>query len=758
MWRDYSASFVKRNRASSVSVMMSAFIASLLLSLLCCFFYNVWVYDVESVVREEGDWHVRIIGNLDEEDLNTLTHFANVESVTVNEKMEDGLTDAYPGDKVFDVCFYHVRTICRDMTLVSEKLGLRENQIVYHYPLLAMYFVRIPGDEAPRLVMPLYFAVVATVCISLILVIHNSFAVSMNARVGQLGILSSVGATPRQIRACLLQEAAALCALPLVAGSLAGVGLGYGMIRMMDSFAVQMAGRHSVTFCYHPLILVLTLMASALTVLVAAWIPARKLAKLTPLEAVRGAEESALRHKKHSPFLALLFGIEGELAGNALKAQKKSLRTSALSLTFSFLGFTVVMCFFTLSDISTEYTYFAKYQDTWDVMATVKDAKIEELDVIGTLKEAQEAQGASSCVVYQKAYAVAEISRTQISKELDSLGGPLTLSGESGAVKQVSVDKEETEDRGYLLRAPVVILDDKGFLEYCGQIGAAPRLDGTVILNRIWDSANSNFRYRKYIPYVKEDGFTTILQNGMAEKNGKTGVARLPVIAYTDKPPILREEYEDYALVHILPLSLWKDIAGRIADVEPDVMICVLAVGEDGDKATADKLEEFESVITRYIGRQYETETENRVQEKITNDRLIFGYKIVTGALCGLLAVIGIANVFSFTMGFLRQRRKEFARYLSVGMTPAGLKKMFCIEAMVIAGRPVMVTLPLTGLFVGFSLKASYLNPAEFWEAAPYLPVMAFIGAVFGFVMLAYYIGGRRILKDNLAEMLRFTM
>ncbi len=43
--------------------------------------------------------------------------------------------------------------------------------------------------------------------------------------------------------------------------------------------------------------------------------------------------------------LALLFGIEGELAGNALKAQKKSLRTATLSLTLSFLGFALMLAF-----------------------------------------------------------------------------------------------------------------------------------------------------------------------------------------------------------------------------------------------------------------------------------------------------------------------------------------------------------------------------------------------------------------------------
>ena len=33
------------------------------------------------------------------------------------------------------------------------------------------------------------------------------------------------------------------------------------------------------------------------------------------------------------------------MAGNALQAQKKALRTSTLSLNLSFLGFTLMLCF-----------------------------------------------------------------------------------------------------------------------------------------------------------------------------------------------------------------------------------------------------------------------------------------------------------------------------------------------------------------------------------------------------------------------------
>ena len=134
---------------------------------------------------------------------------------------------------------------------------------------------------------------------------------------------------------------------------------------------------------------------------------------------------------------------------------------------------------------------------------------------------------------------------------------------------------------------------------------------------------------------------------------------------------------------------------------------------------------------------------------------MLNGYKLIIGALCVLLAFIGIANVFSNTLGFIRQRKREFARYMSIGMTPEGMRRMFWIEALVIAGRPVLITLPIAVVFVWLMIAASYLNPMEFLAVAPIVPILLFIVSLFGFVALAYYLGGKKILKCNLVEALR---
>lgn len=129
--------------------------------------------------------------------------------------------------------------------------------------------------------------------------------------------------------------------------------------------------------------------------------------------------------------------------------------------------------------------------------------------------------------------------------------------------------------------------------------------------------------------------------------------------------------------------------------------------------------------------------------------------KVIWGAFCVLLAIIGIANVFSNTLGFLRQRKREFARYLSIGLTPQEMKKMFCIEAFIIAGKPLLITFPLTVLFVQFAVTASYLDPIVFWSEAPILPILIFAAAIVLSVALAYYVGGKRLLQCDLNEILQ---
>lgn len=711
--------------------MVAAFISALLLSLLGSLFYNLWNYEVERIKAEEGGWHGRIVGAVDMAGLEHIQNQDNVEKAFINEELSDGQ------EIVVDVYLKKLKDAFRDMLKIAEQAGLSDEAVIYHYELLNLYFIRDSGDSALRWVFPFAVLVTTASCFSLILVIHNAFAVTMNARVHQFGILASVGATPKQIRTCLLQEAFALCAAPIAAGSLFGILLGMGIVAGTNVMLADVERRLVLSFQYHPAILILSLLASVLTVWISAWIPAGKLSRMTPLEAIRNTGELQLKRKRSSRLLVFFFGIEGELAGNALKAQRKAMRTGFLSLLLSFLAFSFMMCFITITVVSQRETYFTKYQDAWDVMATVKNT---EIDAFVETDALQGLDGIQSCVVYQKATAKRLVTSEEISEEMRAAGG----------FENASAEYVSKNDGAWLVNAPIIILDDVSFLEYCAQIGAEPSLEGAVILNRTRDATDPNFRKRRTLPYLTGDARTTLLRQAGWEAQ----TAEIPVIAYTQEIPVLREEYgtlDFYELVHFLPVSLWKEIKGEIGGSEEDIYIRILA--EDG--AALAKLDEVEAAVSMLLKDTCEIETENRIQEKIDNDKMFKGMKAILGVFCVLLAIIGIGNVFSNTLGFMRQRKREFARYLSVGLTPAGIWKIFCIEALVIAGRPIFIALSITALAVAFFIKMSYLEPMLLIREMPFLPLFVFILAIFLFVGLAYYLGAKKVMGSSLADSLR---
>ena len=99
--------------------------------------------------------------------------------------------------------------------------------------------------------------------------------------------------------------------------------------------------------------------------------------------------------------------------------------------------------------------------------------------------------------------------------------------------------------------------------------------------------------------------------------------------------------------------------------------------------------------------------------------------------------------------GFHRNRQRIFQH---AGIYPAKEKRICKIyvhwhdareyaknvldRALVIAGRPVLITLPITVVFVWLMITASYLNPMEFLTVAPIVPILLFIVALFGFIAL----------------------
>ena len=733
MWKEFSRSYLARNPAAGRTVAAAALAAAFFLSLVIGLFYNLWVYEVERIIREEGGWQARVTvpadGPAPEELLKALTDFANVESAAPADPTPEG-------EAVIELTFRRRGRIYADLALIRQALDLPEEAVQAHELLLSRYLVSDPQDPDPPLLLPFLLAVVGAVALALVLLIRNAFAITMQSRLHQFGILSSVGATPRQLRVCLLQEAAVLALVPLAAGTALGLAGCAGVLAAVNAAAADLAGRQDAVFRLHPLVVAGALGAALVTVLVSAWLPAFRLSRMPPLQALQdgaGPQTDRVRRRRGGGLLGLVFGVRGELAGCALRQSRRALRVANLSLLLSFLGFTAMLCFFTLSGISTRYTYFERYQDAWDVMARLPDASAEDF---ARLEPLQTLTGVRSATVYTRADAACRLDAADQSPALQQLGGLGAVAGDAAAPLE----------EGWLVNAPILVMDDASFLAYCEEAGLTPSLDGAILLNRVWDSLHSNFRDRLYLPFVRGD----LAALTLTDPDGAV-LGELPLLGCTDTPPALREEYDQYALVQFWPLSLWQSLPWA-PSAEPGVTVRLL--GPEG--ITAAGCEALQAAAAEQLdltGLAYTIE--NRIAERTANDRMIAGAQAILGAFCLLLAAIGLANVFLNTLGFVGQRRREFARYLALGMTPGELRSLFWIEAAVIAGRPLVITLLLTGGMVAFMLRASYLDPAVFLAEAPVGPVALFAGLIAGAVALAYALGARRVLAGDLTLLLK---
>ena len=299
MWKEYSRDDIRYNRASSMSVVIAVLISALLLSLLCGVLYNFWNYDVVRVKTEDGDYHARLTGTLTEEDVKAIQGYANVENVRIcREVSEDGR-------KTADIRLRDVSSAYEDLPKIAALAGLDAGDVTYHEDLLNLLFVVNPDrpDALDVYAVLIVFAGTALcACFSLILIIHHSFAVFMNEKIRQLGILSSVGASPAQIRTVLLQEAAALSVLPAAAGILLGIGAAAGMMAWVDWVRDRaLPGTLDVPFSYHPLVLCAALLCVGATVMISAWMPAWKQGRICPMEAVPGKWRTKPDKEKRVP-------------------------------------------------------------------------------------------------------------------------------------------------------------------------------------------------------------------------------------------------------------------------------------------------------------------------------------------------------------------------------------------------------------------------------------------------------------------------
>lgn len=184
-----------------------------------------------------------------------------------------------------------------------------------------------------------YMTVVFVVLImgASVLLIYNVFNMSFQERSRYLGMLCSVGATGRQKRSSIYYESFCLLIFALPTGILGGMGIIRLAMLVFRPLLGMMVGIQevdrlspvSVRISWENIAAVI--LVSVLTVLISAWLPARKIGKIGPIECIRGNVEKKSRQYAMRPSVIRRFGAEGMLAGNMLTRQKRRPRSVAVS-------------------------------------------------------------------------------------------------------------------------------------------------------------------------------------------------------------------------------------------------------------------------------------------------------------------------------------------------------------------------------------------------------------------------------------------
>lgn len=188
---------------------------------------------------------------------------------------------------------------------------------------------------------------IVIVAVSGIIIMYNSFNLSLVERRKQYGILKSLGIKNSSLYVMILFEALVLSVAGIAIGYICGmVGdylvVGYindTLVNMIKSMGVENDLQMSLIYTTNIHAFYLVAISTGITVVLAAMIPAIKSTRISPIENIRGKDDYVVSTKKvkTSNISKKLFGIEFDLARKNMKRAKKRFRIATLSLAIAFI-------------------------------------------------------------------------------------------------------------------------------------------------------------------------------------------------------------------------------------------------------------------------------------------------------------------------------------------------------------------------------------------------------------------------------------
>jgi putative ABC transport system permease protein len=509
-------------------------------------------------------------------------------------------------------------------------------------------------------VMLLVFAGVALAVSAL--VIANTFSILFAQRLRDFALLGCVGATPRQVLASVRREAAAIGALASLTGTAVGVGLGYGLLPLVNTLAPTTP----MAVPAPPVPWLLGGFAVGLLVTMAAsWLPTRQVVRVSPLAALRpqaAVDVHTAAGRARLVLAALLLGTGLALLGAAMAAD-----SAVLMLAGGASVFTGVLLF-----------------------GPVLVPRL--VRAVGALL------GPAGRLATENA--VRNPQRTAATTASLLVGVTLTTAVLTGmATWRAGV--EEVRDRHHPIDAALTSLDEPVTSDLLDRVRRTPGVEQAMAV----DGAVARISgFDVPLPVVTAPTAAQVARDGGAFARAEPGTIRLDLDAFVD-PGIRPGDRvtvrvgDRRAQLRVISLSGW----GRAGVVAPETLaqltdapaprVIWLRASPDVDPLElVDDLDGLADAAGATV--------EDRLQAQAAANREL---DILTWSVLGLIgisvaiALIGIANALGLSV---LERVREHALLRALGLTRRQLRRMLAAEAVLLS---VVATLLGTVIGVGFA-------------------------------------------------------
>ncbi len=620
--------------------------------------------------------------------------------------------------------------------------------------------LRYQGTSSNRPFMQMLYGLAAILILLImtggISLVYNSFAISVSDRTRQFGLLASTGATPKQLRGMVICEALLVSAVGIPVGIVSGIG-GIGITLQFTGnafyYIYASAGKMHLHVSW-PAVLIAGATA-LITVLISAWIPSRRAARVSQAGDIRVPRRIARKGKLAYRF----FGLEGMIAGKHFSRSKRQYRTTIFSLFIS------IVLFISASSFSTYLkSSVGTVQSTpeYDISVYIEEGEnkgeakrlLEETGNISGVDRVLYV-GGSNMDVYLDPEQVTEDYREILNDDMAGYG---------------NMEGHRQEDgRLVLYDSRILILTDEDYEEYVEELGLPkeeylnPETCKVIALNQLQGYIPEQQRYRLY-DILKEPGQEIEMRMtdyaALTEAREKTGMeqneedfqfsTKVTPGVFAERAPLnLYGEWGGGFSV-ILSEGMFDRLIGQEDGYQQDLRSMQLYIQAKNHQQVAERLEELslDGSYDSYFFVMNEAES-RQTQKNLMMTMDVFSYGFIT-----LISLIAVANVFNTISTGVLLRRKEFAVLSSVGMTPTGLRRMLNYECVLYGCKALLYGLPVS-IFVTWQIYRVVERSMDTGFYVPVTSILIAVCSVFLVVFATMMYARNRIKGENIIDSIR---